>query len=47
MWQVSQASNCLSDNKKKKLILQVFWELNFIHIPSLGIRRKSFFSEKL
>lgn len=42
-----KANNCLSDNEKRKLILQLFWEFSFIHIPSLGIRWKSFFSEKL
>jgi len=32
-WQVLQANSALSDNKKRKLILQVFWEFIFIHIP--------------
>lgn len=38
VWQVLQANSSLSDNKKRKLILQVFWEFNFIHTPSLGVR---------
>lgn len=46
-WQVLQANDCPSDNKKRKLILQVFWEFRFIHICCLGIRWKSLFSEKL
>lgn len=44
MGQVLQANSPLSDNKKRRLILQAFWEFKFIHIPSLGIRWKSFFN---